>query len=77
MENNPAAETREGGTQALSEAMQVKLKEFLPGCRRMLETKSGILIISKRCLDLSSKNSLRTSRPVWNPSLVWIFITWP
>jgi chromosome segregation ATPase len=28
MENNPAAETREGGTQALSEAMQVKLKEI-------------------------------------------------
>jgi chromosome segregation ATPase len=28
VENNPAAETREGGTQALSEEMQVKLKEI-------------------------------------------------
>jgi hypothetical protein len=28
MENNPTAETREGGTQALSEEVQEKLKEI-------------------------------------------------
>jgi hypothetical protein len=77
MENNPTAETREGGTQALSEEAQERLKEFLPGCIETLEIKSEISIISRKCLDPSAKNSLRTSRPHLNPSLVWMFIMWP
>jgi hypothetical protein len=34
MENNPTAETREGGTRALSEEVQEKLKEIFAWLRR-------------------------------------------
>jgi hypothetical protein len=70
MGNNPIAETREGGTQALSEEVQEKLKEILPGCKERLVIRSEILIISRTCLDPSAKNFLRITRPHLNPSLV-------
>jgi hypothetical protein len=77
VENNPATETRERGTQALPEEIQKRLKKSLPGCRKMLETKSEISTILKECLGPSAKNFLRTSRLHWILSLVWIFTMWP
>jgi hypothetical protein len=77
VENNPTAETREGGTQALSEEAQENLKEIFAWLQRDARDQIKILIISKKCLSPSAKNSLKTSRLHWNPSLVWISITWP
>jgi hypothetical protein len=70
--NNPAAETGEGETQnqALSEETQQGSKKSSPGCKRMLETKLEMLIISKECLSPSVKNSLKTLRLRWSPSLI-------
>jgi hypothetical protein len=73
MEDNPIAETREAGPQALLEEVQESSRKILTACRETLEIKSEISIISKKCLDPSAKNSLRISRPHLNPSLVWMF----
>jgi hypothetical protein len=51
-------------------------KKSLPGCKRMLEIKLEMLIISRKSLNPSAKSSLKTSRLHWNPSPVWIFIMW-
>jgi hypothetical protein len=49
--NDPAAETGDGGTQnqALPEEIQARLKEIFAWLKRMLETKSEMLIILKKC----------------------------
>jgi hypothetical protein len=65
MGDNPIAETREGGPQALPEEAQEKLKEIFAWLQR--DARDQI-----RDLD-HFKNSLRISRPHLNPSLVWMF----
>jgi hypothetical protein len=52
------------------------LKKSLPGCKRMLEIKLEMLIISRKCLNPSAKSSLKKSKLHWSPSLVWTFIMW-
>jgi hypothetical protein len=76
MGNNPVAEGREGVPQTLSEEVLEKLKEILPGCKKMREISSKISITLKKCLN-PAKNSLRTSMPHLHPSPVWKFIMCP
>jgi hypothetical protein len=70
VENNPAAETREGGTQALSEEIQARLKEIFSWLQKDARDQIRDVDYFEGMLDPSAKSSLRTSRLHWNPSLV-------
>jgi hypothetical protein len=77
VENNPAAETREGRTQALSEEIQARLNKIFAWLQKDARDQIRDLDYFEGMLEPISQNSLRTSRLHWNPSLVWIFIMWP
>jgi hypothetical protein len=76
VENNPAAETREGGTQALSKEIQARLKEIFAWLQKDARDQIRDVDHFEGMLDPSVKSSLKTSRLRWIPSLVWIFIMW-
>jgi hypothetical protein len=69
VENDPAAETR-GGTQALSEEIQARLKEILAWLQKDARDQIRDIDYFEGMLEPISKSSLRTSRLCWNPSLV-------
>jgi hypothetical protein len=74
--NDPIAEKRDGtsSNQVLSEENQAKLKEVFSWLQKMPEIKLRILIASRKYLNPSIKNSLRTSKLPWSPSLIWILL---
>jgi hypothetical protein len=78
MANDPTAETGDGGApnQALlEETMQGSEKSF-PGCKKMPEIKSEMLITLRKCWNPSIKSSLKISKLPWSLSQVWISIIW-
>jgi hypothetical protein len=76
--HDPAAKTGDAGTQnqALSEEIQVKLKEIFAWLQKDARDQIRDVDHFEEMLEPSVKNSLKTSRLRWSPSLVWTFITW-
>jgi hypothetical protein len=73
--SDPTAEKDEASlNQLLSEENQAKLS--FPDCKKMPESKSEMLIISRKYLNPSIKSSPKTSKLPWSLSQIWILIMW-
>jgi hypothetical protein len=77
MENNPVAETREGGTQALSEEIQARLKEIFAWLQKDAQDQIRDLDYFEGMLGPISQKLPEDIKTSLNPSLAWIFIMWP